>query len=156
MNTPTHQNFLRSLTLTSLLGLSVLVLSACSEPDRTTLREDADKVMQDTKTAVSGAWDNIKDYTYERREEFSSSANAMAARLDAEVSELRADYAEAQASASRRAAMDELRNARATFDEKLSALGRASADTWEQAKRETMAAWDRVQAAYHKAKAESA
>ena len=50
--------------------------------------------------------------------------------------------------------MDELKNADANYKEKLAALGNASADTWDSAKQNVIAAWDRLQASYAKARAD--
>ena len=48
--------------------------------------------------------------------------------------------------------MEELRNADADFKAKLDALGTASADTWTATRDKAVAAWDRLQAAYAKAR----
>ena len=69
------------------------------------------------------------------------------------LSELKANYSEAQATASRRAAMDELKNSEADYKAKLEALGTATGDTWDAAKNNVVLAWDRMQASYHKARA---
>jgi hypothetical protein len=79
----------------------------------------------------------------------------MAAELEAEMSELQANYAEDMASASRRAAMQELKDYRADLDQKLDALGKATADIWDSAKANVVGAWDRTEAASKKAKAEA-
>jgi hypothetical protein len=50
--------------------------------------------------------------------------------------------------------MEELKNAEADYKEKLKALGNATADTWDVAKKNVMLAWDRLQAAYYKARAD--
>ena len=47
--------------------------------------------------------------------------------------------------------MEELKNAQADYKEKLAALGSATASTWESAKNNVIAAWDRLEAAYRKA-----
>ncbi len=103
---------------------------------------------------MSDAWGDVKSFTFDKRDDFTKSARAFEARMEAQLSELRANYSEAQASASRKAAMDELKNAEADYKEKLSALGTATADTWDSAKQNVVAAWDRVQSAYAKARAD--
>lgn len=143
---------LRSLAFAG-LGCSALLLTACSERKQQDLSAKAGDAYEQSAAAVSAAWDDVKAYTYEKRSDFSASAKAMSARLDAEISKLQAEYAEAQASASRRAAMEELRNAQADFSDKMSALGNATAATWDSAKANVVAAWDRLQAAYAKARA---
>jgi len=74
--------------------------------------------------------------------------------MDSKLSELRATYSEAKASASRKAAMEALKNSESDYNEKLAALGIATADTWDSAKQNAISAWDKLQAAYDKARAE--
>jgi hypothetical protein len=50
--------------------------------------------------------------------------------------------------------MEELKNSQADYKQKLDALGNASAATWDSAKNNTIAAWNRLEAAYYKARAE--
>jgi len=144
------------------LGLAAVVATGCSDRKKNDVQMTADKAMQNTsnamtsvKTATVDAWRDIKDYTHDKRDDFSASAKAMSAKLDAEMSEMRSNYSEAKASASRKAAMAELKDRRADYDDKMSALGRATADTWDSAKRDVIAAWDRLQASYQKAKADA-
>ena len=144
------------------LALCALLISGCKDSKKEEVKEATDKAVHATQKAVdragsamSNAWSDIKDYTVEKKADFSAGAKAMSAKLDAQISELRADYAEAKASASRKAAMEELKNSRANYDDKLAALGRASADTWEAAKRDVISAWDRVESAYRKAKSDA-
>jgi iron uptake system EfeUOB component EfeO/EfeM len=151
MKTPLR---LRTFLLPVILAVAAFGTAACSKEERSDLKADAANALDKAKTAMSGAWDDVKAYSFEKKEDFVASTKAMSSKLDAEISELRAKYADAKADASRSAAMEKLTSARADFDEKMSALGKASADTWEQAKREAIAAWDRLQAAYHEAKAD--
>ena len=69
------------------------------------------------------------------------------------MSKLRAEYSDATASASRRAAMKELKDSEADYKEKLAAVGNATADTWASARDNVIASWDRLQASYAKARA---
>lgn len=137
------------------LGLSALALAACSKSDRNEVKSDIKDAYQDTKSAVANTWSDLKDYTFEKRSDFSDRTKALTAKLDADVSELQANYAEDKASASRRAAMQELKDSRADLGEKISALGTATTDTWGSAKANVIAAWDRTEAAYKKAKADA-
>ncbi len=150
----THHTSLRLVLTSGLLAAIVAGTAACSKEDRSELRSDAAQALDTAKTAVTDAWANVKDYSFEKKQDFVANSKALSAKLDAEISELRAKYADAKADASRSAAMEKLTNARADFDTKMSALGQATADTWEQAKREAIAAWDRLQAAYQEAKAD--
>ena len=155
-----HLNPLGSLAALA-LAFSVLVTAGCKENKKEEIKEVADKAVQATQNAVdkaqvamSNAWSDLKGYTIEKKADFTAGAKAMSSKLDAQVSELRANFAEAKASARRKEAMEELKNSRAHYVDKLAALGRASADTWEAAKLDVIAAWDKVEAAYHKARAE--
>jgi CHASE3 domain sensor protein len=155
-----HLNTLGSF-VALVLALSVLVTAGCKESKKEEIKEVADKAVQATQNAVdkaqvamSNAWSDLKGFTIEKKADFTAGAKAMSSKLDAQVSELRANYAEAKASARRKEAMEELKNSRAHYEEKLAALGRATADTWEAAKLDVIAAWNKVEASFHKAKAE--
>ena len=155
-----HLNTLGSF-VALVLALSVLVTAGCKESKKEEIKEVADKAVQATQSAVdkaqvamSNAWSDLKGFTIEKKADFTAGAKAMSSKLDAQVSELRANYAEAKASARRKEAMEELKNSRAHYEEKLAALGRATADTWEAAKLDVIAAWNKVEASFHKAKAE--
>ena len=155
MNMNQQQRFARILPVALLTAsFSALVFTGCSKSDRTEAGDKVKDAYQDTKSAVSNAWDSVKSYTFEKRSDFSASAKAMSAKLDSQLSELHANYSDATASASRKAAMAELKNSEADYKEKLAALGTATADTWESAKQNVIASWDKVQASYYKAKAD--
>jgi phenylalanyl-tRNA synthetase alpha subunit len=134
-------------------GLGILTLGACSKSERQDLKEDTKAAYQETKDKVAEGWDRLKTFTYEQREAFSAEFNSKQAAVEAELSELRADYSEAKASASRKAAMDDLRNAETNYKEKLSSLGRATADTWNAARDNVISAWDELQASIARARA---
>ncbi len=135
-------------------GLTTLALTSCSKSDRTDARATVKDAYQDTKGAVANAWDNVKSFTFDKRDDFSASAKALTSKMDAKVSELRANYSDAKASASRKAAMEELKNSEADYKAKLDALGTATADTWDSAKQNVISSWDHLQASYDKARAD--
>ena len=135
-------------------SLSALVFTGCSKSESEKAGDKVKEAYQDTKTAVANAWSDVKSYTYEKRSDFSASAKAMTSKMDSEISELRANYSEAKASASRKAAMAELKDSEADYKAKLDALGSATADTWDSAKQNVIASWDKLQASYYKAKAD--
>lgn len=156
-------------TLVSLLTIAAVALTGCGRQD--TASKSSESSAQPAGSAagsgtrastsatnaastspVSENWTELRTYTYDRRGEFNSSLNAMSAKVDAEVSQLRAENSGAKASESRRAAMDEIQSAKSDFDGKAAALGRASEDTWNQARDELSASWDRLQAALKKAR----
>ncbi len=134
-------------------SLTALAFTGCSKQDRNDAGDKVKDAYQDTKTAVSNGWDNVKSYTFDKRNDFSANAKAVTSKMDAQVAELRASYSEATASASRKAAMAELKDSEADYKSKLDALGSATADTWDSAKQNVIASWDKLEANYYKARA---
>jgi hypothetical protein len=154
---------MKTTLLVSLAALAAFI-TGCNKQDRTnasTAVQDAysdtkavvKDAYADTKAAVNNAWDNVRDYSYDRRNDFTTQAKAMTSRMDADISKLRTEYSEATASAARKAAMNELKNDEADYRQKLDALGNATSATWDSAKQNVILAWDKLQASYHKARA---
>jgi hypothetical protein len=146
-----------SLRLSRFLVSATLVfagLTGCSQQDSAAASATAQDIYADAKTTLSHAWDDVKAYSFEKRQEFQASAKSLSAKMDAQVSELRAKYSDAKASASRKLAMEELKNSEIDYRAKLDALGNATAATWDSAKQNVIAAWDKLQAAYQKARSE--
>ena len=135
-------------------ALAAGLSSGCSKKTQSDASAAVKGAYEDTKAAMGHAWDSVKSYTFDKKDDFTANAKALSAKMDAQVSEVRADVSDAKASASRKAAFEELKNAQADYKEKLSALGNATAATWESAKNNVIAAWDRLEAAYYKARAE--
>lgn len=136
------------------VSLSALAFAGCSKSDSDKAGDKVKEAYQDSKKAVTNAWDDVKSYTFEKRNDFSANAKAVTAKMDSQLSELHANYSEAKASASRKAAMAELKDSEADYKAKLDALGSATADTWDSAKQNVIASWDKLQASYYKAKAD--
>jgi hypothetical protein len=134
-------------------GVSLLALTGCNKHDRDQAGDKVKDAYQDTKDAVANGWDKVKSYSFDKKDDFTANAKALNSKMEAEVAELRANYSEANASASRKAAMAELKNSEADYKEKLSALGNATADTWDSAKQNVIASWDKLKASYDKARA---
>ncbi len=128
--------------------------SGCSKSDTDTATAKVKDAYQDSKDAVVDAWKDVKSYTFEKRDDFSSEAKAQMAQVDANIAKLQAKAADAQASASRKAAWDDLKSSEADYKAKVDALGTATADTWDSAKQNTISAWDHLKASYDKARAD--
>ena len=155
MKTKKHNPSARFISVAFLAaGLSTLIFTGCSKKDRDDAGDKVNEAYKDTKTAMSNAWDSVKSYTYDKRSDFNANAKALSSKMDSEISELRANYSDAKASASRKAAMAELKDAEADYKSKVDALGTATADTWDSAKQNVIASWDKLQASYYKAKAD--
>lgn len=144
--------FLAASLLTA--SLAVLVFNGCSRAERSDAKAQVKDTYEDTKAAMANAWDKVKAHTYEKRGDFAANAKALSSRMESDLSKLRADYSDAKASASRKAAMEELKNSEADYKAKVSALGDATEATWDSAKQNAIASWDRLQAAYYKARAD--
>ena len=130
------------------------VFTGCSKQARNDASATAKDAYADTKAAFAHGWDEVKSFTFEQHDKFAANAKALSAKMDAEVSEMRANYSDAKASASRKAAMEELKNSEADYKEKVDALGSATSATWDSAKQNVIASWDRLQASYYKARAD--
>jgi hypothetical protein len=166
-NASIHHIMKNKLILTTTLlatSLAMLTLAACSKSKRDDLADKSKEAYQDTKAAVKEiahdtkvavvkSWDDLKGYTFEKRSNFATKLKAHQADFEAGVSKLRAEYSEATASTSRKAAMSELNDSEADYQEKLAAVGNATADTWDAARDNVIASWDRLQASYAKARA---
>jgi hypothetical protein len=138
----------------SLAGPAALLLAVgCS---KTTTDKAADAV-QDTAAAVKGAaidlkddavstWNRIKDYTFDKRSDFSSSVSESAKKMDDKVADLRAKAT--PDSPDRAKAVQAYDDARAELKAKLTDLGNATEATWADAKAEVSKAWDKVQSSY--------
>lgn len=135
------------------MAISLLAVG-CSRQDRAEAQTKVKGAYEDTKASLANAWESVKSYTFEKRGDFTAKAKALAAEMEAQGSALRANYSEAKASATRKAAMVELKNSEADYHAKVAALGDASAATWDSAKQNVIASWDRLQAAYYKARAD--
>ncbi|MGD1030789.1 MAG: hypothetical protein ABSA05_06565 [Opitutaceae bacterium] len=152
----TYRNLL---LLTTVASPAILFLSGCSKTDTTSttvdkVQADAKAVATDVGNAASDSWDAIKNFTFERRSDFSNGINRMAKQLDDDTREMRAKVAGAPDAASkdRVAAVKEYDDARADLKSKLSDLDNSTADTWADAKAGVVKAWNRVQAAVAKMK----
>jgi hypothetical protein len=153
MNTSIHRSRRMTLALFATGALALAVLPACSRQDQKKATASVKDGYEDSKAAMARTWDKAKDYTFDKRDAFVADAKSLEAKMDVHLSEVRANYSEAKASASRKAAMAEIKNSEADFKEKTAALGSATAATWDSAKKNTMLSWDRLQAAYYKARA---
>lgn len=140
----------------TVIACSLLALgtSSCAKKDRAAASSTAHEAVADSKAAISNAWDDVKAFSFEKRTDFHNSAKALTSKMDSEISELRTNYSEAKASASRKLAMEELKSSEIDYRTKLNALGNATAATWDSAKQNVILAWDKTQAAYYKAKAD--
>jgi soluble cytochrome b562 len=142
----------------ALVPAAFFIGDGCSKTDSTSKRvqrakAEAAKALADVKAAVSDSWDSIKDFTYERRADFSEGMDRMARELDDGTAALKARAAGAPDAASREreAAIKEYERARAELRVRLADLANATSATWADAKARACDAWRRMQAAYDRA-----
>lgn len=143
---------IRLVSLTALLAATAF--TGCNKSDRADASAAVKNGYNETTAAMSNAWNDVKSYSFDKKSDFEKSAKAMSAQMDAQLAEVRANYSEAKASASRKAAMAELKNSEADYKEKMSALGSATAATWDSGKQNVIASWEKLEASYRKARAD--
>jgi hypothetical protein len=141
---------------------AVILVCSCSKSDdgATTVlatRPDGSTV----SVAISGnnvvvgatdAWDGIKDFTYDRRADFSAGMDRMSKDMDDRTAAFRARAAGVSDSVAsdRDSAMKEFDSARADLKSKRTELDNATADTWSNAKEKVGDSWKSTKAAYDK------
>ncbi|HTL69363.1 MAG TPA: hypothetical protein VL200_16985 [Lacunisphaera sp.] len=150
MKTSSVRDFSIGLTMAAVLTFS----NACSRRDRDAAADQAKDGYDKSVAALDSTWEKVKDYTYEKRDQFVSEWNSANAQAEAKIHDLQANYADAKASASHREAMEELKRDDADYQAALKSLGSASANEWDAAKEKTISAWHKLQAAYDRARAD--
>jgi hypothetical protein len=135
----------------------VIGLSGCSKSANSTASSNLDDAKTsvkdaavDVKNAAVNGWDSLKDYTYDKRVEFSASMDRMQKNMDEKIAEEKAQ-APTTLSADKQAAIKDYDDAKADLKARLTDLGNATADTWADAKAKVAAAWQRVKADYDRA-----
>jgi len=138
----------------AVLPALLLPCGGCSRTDDTSrkvqeARADAERALTEAKAAVADSWDAIKDFTYERRADFSAGIERLAKGLDDKAAALRARTSAAPDASEgpRREALRQYDRARAELKARLAELAGASSETWADAKARAFAAWKRLQAA---------
>jgi hypothetical protein len=146
------------LLLIATIGPALLVGSAgCSKSDTSS----ASGAVQDAKTAVTNAavdvknatvdtWDSVRDYTYDKKAEFSASFDRTDKSMDDKIAEEKAQAPDTL-SKDKQAAIKDYDDARADLKARLADLSNATADTWADSKAKVADAWHRVKADYDKA-----
>ncbi len=150
MKTSSVRDFSIGLTMAAVLTFA----NACARQDRDAAAIQAKAGFDKSIAALDHAWDKLKGYTYDKRDQFMSEWKSANAQAEAKIHDLQASYADAQASASHREAMEELKRDDADYQAALKSLGSASANEWDAAKEKTIAAWHKLQAAYERARAD--
>jgi hypothetical protein len=144
----------------AICSAALLLVCGCSKSDDRvttiqTTKPDGSNVtvaVTDSNVAVgvTGAWDSIKDFAYERRADFSAGIDRMSRDMDDKAAAFRtraAGVSDAVAS-DRDSAMKDYDSARADLKSKRTDLDNATADTWSDAKAKAGESWKSTKAAY--------
>ncbi len=147
----------RSLLFLAALSAALLPLSGCAKNDAVAsavqdTKTAAKDLAADVKQAAVDSWDAVKDFTFEKRAEFSAGLDRMAAKHDAEVAAANAKVKGLPETAAKERdhANKEFADARANLKAALADVGNATADTWAATKEKSAQAWQRLHAAYAK------
>jgi hypothetical protein len=104
---------------------------------------------------ASANWSDIKDCTYDLRDQFFAGLKRLEAKVDAQISELTAKRAAMKSTTNTQDwdfAMKEMRDARTALKSMGEELSKATPETWDQLKDKVGQAWVRTQDAYGKVK----
>jgi hypothetical protein len=104
---------------------------------------------------ASANWSDIKDCTYDMRDQFFAGLKRLEAKVDAQISELTAKRAAMKSTTDTKDwdfAMKEMENARSALKSLGEELRKATPETWSQEKDKVGQAWVRTQDAYGKVK----
>ncbi len=130
------------------LGLA-FSLSACSRNHdaRTTAATDAttsattsaETMATNASAAMQDKWEDLKNYSYDRRTEVAKQANDYAARIDTRIQSVSGE------------ARDRLAEARDDLRSAASEVSNATAETWDATKERVGRAWQRAESAFQAA-----
>jgi CHASE3 domain sensor protein len=136
---------------------ALLIAAGCSKSQNDKVADAAQSATTavknaavDVKDAAVDAWDNIKDFTLDRKADFSAGIDKMSKSMDDKIADLKASTS-STADSGKAKAIKDYDEARADLKVKLSDLDNATADTWASAKANVKTAWDKVKSAYDKA-----
>jgi hypothetical protein len=104
---------------------------------------------------ASAKWGDIKDCTYDMREQFFAGLKQLEARVDVQIGELTAERAAMKSTTDTKNwdfAMKEMNDSRSYLKSVGEELSKASTETWTQQKETVGLAWVRTQEAYDKVK----
>lgn len=157
--------------LTATLGLAMLTTAGCADKSTTTSGILPTTTITpattptaapgpgatSTSTAIASAlWSDLKNLTFEARAQFGSGVTRLESEAANQIVTLNAKRAAMLGTTDTKAwdfAMKEMVNAQSYLKSTAAELGKATPDTWNQAKDKVGLAWTRTQEAYAKVKA---
>jgi hypothetical protein len=152
----------RSLLLLTLISPVALLLPGCGKQTESSTAPavqmpapTAKDLAADIKAAAAESWASIKDYSYEKRDDFAAGLERMTAKHEAAIGTMNAKLTglSDDAAKARDAASKEFADALADLKVQTAHLRTGSAEMWGDAKAKIAQSWERVQTAYEKLKA---
>ena len=147
------------------IGLAAFSTAGCAEkeksaePSPSPARAEASRNVPPAATVspddVAARWGDIKDCTYETRDQFFAGLTRLESRVDDQIRELTAKRAIMDGKTSTQDwdfAMKEMENARTNLKSMGEELRKSSLETWVEQKDKVSQAWLRTQEAYGKVK----
>lgn len=135
---------IRTLGFCTLVGLSPAVVSA------------GQTTASDVKEEALDAAGTLKDYAVDKKDQAVDQANRLVSKLDQRIDKLQAEVGAATGSAKQQmqASLDSLKRKRDALGARVNEMTASSSDAWSHTKQGFIDAFDELQSAYEKAKAE--
>jgi hypothetical protein len=113
----------------------------------------AETTTKDISKKTGEAWDTVKSYTVEKKDEAVAYGRKLVRQTDREIASLekKAAKASGEAKAQFQSDVKELKAKRAEASKKLDEMGKASSGAWDEAKNGFADAYKDLQDSYHKA-----
>jgi hypothetical protein len=152
--------------VTAAIGLAAFSTAGCAEkeksaepslsPPQAVTSPTVPSATAASPSVVAARWSDIKDCTYETRDQFFAGLPRLESRVDDQIRELTAKRATMDGKTNTQDwdfAMKEIENARTNLRSMGEELHKASPETWAEQKDKVGQAWVRTQEAYGKVKA---
>lgn len=147
-------------SLAALVSLCAFSTAGCAEKEKVVTApppaaQDVAIAAPASPDIATGQWSDIKDYTFDQREQFFAGLKRLQARVDAQVAELVARRAAMTSKTDTKDwdfAMKEMGDSRSYLKGMADEIAKATPETWDQEKDKVNHAWTRTQDAYDKVK----
>ena len=148
-------------SLATLVSLCAFSTAGCAEKEKVVTAppsapaKDVTVVPAAAPDVSTASWADIKDYTFDQREQFFAGLKRLQARVDAQVDELTARRAAMTSKTDTKDwdfAMKEMGDSRSYLKGMGDEIAKATPETWDQEKDKVNHAWVRTQDAYDKVK----
>lgn len=139
--------------ITALVGTSALLFVACNRNDEPAtpgstnyqdIKSDVRQGVDNMADNTADAWNDLKTYTADRKDEFANGMERQIQRLDTQIQEMRQSSSRLTGASKERYddALDNIDDKREDLVEKLDDIGDATAENWNDFKGEVAEAWE--------------